>query len=84
MHGQIKVQNLFLWAALVAELERLGVECDLARACRSNATLFGALSAWMSNLKLKYRLVKIGNMKRIAWSMTLIPFFALHTLRTRT
>ena len=86
MSGHIKVKNLFLWAALAldAELERLGVECDLARACLSNAILLVVLSARMSVLKLKYRLVKIGNMKRIVWSMTLIPFLALHMLRTIT
>ena len=53
MSRQIRIQNLLLWAASLAELEMLGVECDLARACRSNAILFGVVSAWMSDLKLK-------------------------------
>ena len=63
---KVKVKNLCLWEPLYADEEILGVECDLARAFRCNVTFFGVASARMSYSKLKYRLVKIGNMNRIA------------------
>ena len=52
MHMHMKT-NLFLWERSEADFEMLGVECDLARDCHSNVTLFGAGSARMSDLKLK-------------------------------
>ena len=62
----MKVKNLCLWEPPFANKEILGAECDLARAFRCNVTFFGVASARMSDSKLKYRLVKIGNMNRIA------------------
>ena len=53
MHMKTESTNLFLWERSEADFEMLGVECDLARDCHSNVTLFGAGSARMSDLKLK-------------------------------